>query len=274
MKGLAERTIEEAMNYFKRSMRSEFSRERGLLQSIDPASCFISSLIFLFASISCRNFEQIFLLFFASILIAISSRISLRRFLARTLFFIPIFTFIVMIPSMFSWITPGKAMLSFYSISITEEGIKKALLFTARVTVAISFPIVATMAFEWDDLMEGLRILKIPDLIIRILLICYRYTFLIANIAVNMLTSRRARILSKESWRTSWRWGGEAVGALMLKSMMLSENVHMAMLARGFGKRIDDKAKIGKKGAIFIIVSLIISLLVVTEGWKWLFLTF
>ncbi|PNV78496.1 MAG: cobalt ECF transporter T component CbiQ [Thermoproteota archaeon] len=210
MKGLAERTIEEAMNYFKRSMRSEFSRERGLLQSIDPASCLISSLIFLFASISCRNFEQIFLLFFASILIAISSRISLRRFLARTLFFIPIFTFIVMIPSMFSWITPGKAMLSFYSISITEEGIKKALLFTARVTVAISFPIVATMAFEWDDLMEGLRILKIPDLIIRILLICYRYTFLIANIAVNMLISRRARILSKESWRTSWRWGGEA----------------------------------------------------------------
>ena len=273
MKGLAERTIEEAMNYFKRSMRSEFSRERGLLQSIDPASCLISSLIFLFASISCRNFEQIFLLFFASILIAISSRISLRRFLARTLFFIPIFTFIVMIPSMFSWITPGKAMLSFYSISITEEGIKKALLFTARVTVAISFPIVATMAFEWDDLMEGLRILKIPDLIIRILLICYRYTFLIANIAVNMLISRRARILSKESWRTSWRWGGEAVGALMLKSMMLSENVHMAMLARGFGKRIDDKAKIGKNGAIFIITSLIISLLVVTEGWKWLFLT-
>jgi energy-coupling factor transporter transmembrane protein EcfT len=59
----------------------------------------------------------------------------------------------------------------------------------------------------------------------------------------------------------------------MLKSMMLSENVHMAMLARGFGKRIDDKAKIGKNGAIFIITSLIISLLVVTEGWKWLFLT-
>jgi hypothetical protein len=29
MKGLAERTVEEAMNYFKRSMRSEFSGKKG-----------------------------------------------------------------------------------------------------------------------------------------------------------------------------------------------------------------------------------------------------
>ena len=271
MKGLAERTVEEAMNYFKRSMRSEFSGKKGLLQSVDPASCLISSLIFLFTSIICKNLEQIFLLFIVSVVIAVASRISLMKFLARVLFFIPIFTMIVMIPSMFSWITPGKALFSFCSISITEEGIRKALIFTARVAVAISFPIAATMAVEWDDLIEGFRILKIPDLMVRILLICYRYTFLMANMAVSMLTSRRARILSKESWRTSWNWGSEAVGALLLKSMMLSEMVHMAMTARGFGREVEERKRIKRRGAAFIIASLIISFLVVTEGWRWLF---
>jgi ABC-type cobalt transport system, permease component CbiQ and related transporters len=127
------------------------------------------------------------------------------------------------------------------------------------------------MAVEWDDLIEGFRILKIPDLMVRILLICYRYTFLMANMAVSMLTSRRARILSKESWRTSWNWGSEAVGALLLKSMMLSEMVHMAMTARGFGREVEERKRIKRRGTVFIIASLIISFFVVTEGWRWLF---
>lgn len=270
MRGLAERTIEEAMAYFRRSMRSEFSGRRGLLQSVDPASCLISSLIFLFASISCKNVEQISLLFLTSVIIAAASGISLTRFLARTLFFIPIFTLIVMIPSMFSWITPGKAVLSFFSVSITEEGVKKALFFTARVTVAISFPIAATMAVEWDDLIEGLRALRLPDLMVRVLLMCYRYAYLMAGMAVSMLISRRARILSRESWRMSWRWGSEAVGALLLRSMMLSEMVHMAMTARGFGRSVDKGVGIGRRGAAFIFISLAISLLIVTEGWRWI----
>ncbi len=275
MSSLADKTIEEASRYIKLSMNAGYSG--GLLQSIDPAIAFLSSVILLAATISTRNIISLLILFSLSISLALLSNIPVRDYLVRVLVFIPIFTAIIAIPSIFSQVTPGETVASVtlgtIALQITREGLINAATFVFRVSVAVSFPVLLVMCKDWDDVVDGMASLKIPSIVVEILSMTYRYIITMIDTAMEMLLSRKSRLVGRESFKDSWKWGGELLGALFMKSARTSTEVFMSMVSRGFSGEIgggDPEISLSRRDITFLVVTfMIVASLILGEVFLW-----
>ena len=92
-----------------------------------------------------------------------------------------------------------------------------------------------TLTTPWSKLLAALRVLRVPRMFILVLGMAYRYLFHLLNSVSDMYTSRQARTVTRETDVTSGRrFVAASAGALFGKAQMLSEEVHMAMVARGY----------------------------------------
>ncbi len=159
----------------------------------------------------------------------------------RVWLFIPIFTGIIVIPAMFSFITPGSIVLTLWTwhghaVGITEQGLTTAGLLVMRVACSVSIVVLITLTTPWTKLLAGLRALFVPKIFILIIGMAYRYIFLLLNSVTDMYTARKARAVGNPNAdvKESRRFVTATAGALFGKAHSLSEEVHMAMVSRGY----------------------------------------
>jgi energy-coupling factor transporter transmembrane protein EcfT len=86
----------------------------------------------------------------------------------------------------------------------------------------------------WPALLKGLRALRVPAIAVTILGMAYRYLFSILDVARDMLESRRSRTVGVLTGAEERRMAAAAAGVLLSRSVLLSREVHFAMLSRGF----------------------------------------
>ena len=101
--------------------------------------------------------------------------------------------------------------------------------------VSISLVVLLTLTTPWNRLLGSLRSLGVPRMFVRVLGMCYRYIFLLLNTVSDMYTARKARTAGRDTGVASGRaFVAASAGALFGKSHALSEEVHMAMISRGY----------------------------------------
>ena len=77
--------------------------------------------------------------------------------------------------------------------------------------------------------------MTVPTVIILVLSMAYRYLFHLLTSVEDMYTARRSRTVGTDAdIRSSRRFVAGSAGALFGKAYALSEEVHMAMVARGY----------------------------------------
>jgi energy-coupling factor transporter transmembrane protein EcfT len=104
-----------------------------------------------------------------------------------------------------------------------------------RVATSISLVVLLTLTTPWAKLLAALRALFVPRLFLLVLGMAYRYLFSLLNSVTDMYTSRKARTVTRDTDVTSGRrFVAASAGALFAKAQTLSEDVHMAMVARGY----------------------------------------
>ena len=104
---------------------------------------------------------------------------------------------------------------------------------TAKALLGASAVILLTSSTPFSGLLEGLRRLRVPRLLILLLGFTYRYLFILAGEARRMKRACDAR-----AYRGRWLWQctvmGRLIGALFLRSYERGERVYLAMASRGF----------------------------------------
>jgi cobalt/nickel transport system permease protein len=90
----------------------------------------------------------------------------------------------------------------------------------------------------FDQLLVTLRRLGLPDVLLAILALMYRFLFVLWDELDSMRTARRARTFRKTSLWTNWRTAAQLLGRLLIRALDRSERVHGAMLARGWDGRM------------------------------------
>ena len=220
-----EKTIGGASRLMQQAMFSEdMAAKRGLLQRIEPRVKLLTLLA----------------LYAATLLLAAASGLSLSFFIKRVWLFIPVFTGIVVLPATFSFVTPGHIVVPFgtwfgHRVGMTGQGLTAAGLIVTRVAVSISLVVLLTLTTPWNRLLAALRALALPRMFVLVLAMAYRYVFHLLNSVSEMYTARKARTVGTETDVASGRrFVAASAGALFGKSHALSEEVHMAMLARGY----------------------------------------
>jgi cobalt ECF transporter T component CbiQ len=212
----------------------------GLLQRVDPRVKVVTLLGLLVAVSLVRSLPVLVVAYLATLVLAGLSRLPMRLFVRRVWLFIPIFTGIVVLPATLNVITAGHVVVPLgtwfgHELGITAEGLTSAAMIVTRVATSISLVVLLTLTTPWTRLLAALRALLVPRLFILVLGMAYRYLFHLLNSVLDMFTARRARTVGDGSDAVSGRkFVAASAGALFGKTHALSEEVHMAMVSRGY----------------------------------------
>jgi cobalt ECF transporter T component CbiQ len=237
-----EKTISGAASVARRAMfADDVAAQGGLLQRIEPRVKLVSLLLLLVAAALVRYLPVLVALYLLTLLMAVASRLSLPFFVKRVWLFVPVFTGIVVLPATLSIITPGHIVIPLghwwfgQEIGITRQGLMGAGLIVTRVAVSISLVVLLTLTTPWNRLLAALRALMVPRMFVLVLAMCYRYVFHLLNSVTDMYTARKARTVGRQGGTGSGRmFVAASAGALFAKASALSDEVHLAMISRGY----------------------------------------
>ncbi|MFN3699272.1 MAG: cobalt ECF transporter T component CbiQ, partial [Dictyoglomus sp.] len=179
----------------------------------------IISLIFILIGISfLKKIESILFIYFLSIFIAYWGKINVKNFLKRTWVFIPIFTLILTIPLIF--VNPSNFSLGFY-----KEGLENALRFVLRVATSISYTQLLIMSTSWLKILSSLKAFRVPSLFVTILMITYRYIFLLLKLAEDLYLAKKSRTINMKRLKIEYNFSASSIGIMAIKSHELSKEV-------------------------------------------------
>lgn len=233
-----ERTLAGLAANARTGLQSEhWARQAGYLQQIDARAKVACFLVLIVVVTSLHHLPILLLLYALALVMAQMSRLPIALLLKRVWLSVPIFVGALALPAIFNFVTPGPVLFTLAEhpfIAVTVPGLLAATTLTLRVGVAVTFAVLLTLTTRWNDLLRALRILFVPRLFVLVLAMTYRYLAVLMQIAGDMFVARRSRTVGRISRASGRKFVGGSMGALFGKTLALSEEVHNAMLARGF----------------------------------------
>jgi len=223
----------------------EVARRPGLLQGLDARVKLVSLLAFVVVAALSTRMAVLLVLLGVAVVLVVLSRVSLRWFAARTWTFVPLFTALIMLPTLFGAVTPGRPVLTIWShgaplpllpatLTITAPGLFLFARFVLRVATVVSFGVLLTLTTPWSELLRALRDVGVPRGFVFVLTMAYRYVFTLVRMVQDMTIARTSRTVGPLATREDRRFLSDTVAAVFGKSQATSEQVYLAMVARGY----------------------------------------
>jgi cobalt/nickel transport system permease protein len=143
--------------------------------------------------------------------------------------------------------------LGFSQLVATDEGLARAASVGMGALTSILGVLLLSGTTEGPEIFKGLRALGVPKAFVAVIAVVYRYLFEIALDAARLRRAAAARGFEATSLRAMPRLSAMA-GALLVRSVSRSENVHYAMLARGFDGEVRTigETRFGMREALFM----------------------
>jgi cobalt/nickel transport system permease protein len=216
---------------------------------MDPRLKLVSLLALLLTASLVRHPLTLAALYLLTLALAAASRLPTGFFLGRVWLFIPIFTGVVVIPSIFNVVRPGDPLLVLWdfgrevhlgpwslgdTLAITRQGLYGAALLVLRVAVSVSLAVLLAVTTRWSELLKALRVFFVPRVFILILSMTYRYIHLLLGLATDMYMARRSRGGDGVRAAEERRFAAAGMGALLGKSRAMSDGIYSAMVSRGY----------------------------------------
>jgi cobalt/nickel transport system permease protein len=237
----AGKTINGGANLMRQALfAGDVAARRGMLQGIEPRVKVLTMLGLLVTATFARHIPTVLALYAVTLVLAAFSAVPLWFFVKRVWLFIPVFTGLVVLPATFSFVTRGRIVVPFgtwfgHRVGMTAQGLTAAAMIVSRVAVSISLVMLLTLTTPWNRLLGALRALRIPVIFVAVLAMAYRYIFHLLNTVTEMFVARTARTVGLDGDTSSGRrFVAASAGALFGKANGLSEEIHMAMISRGY----------------------------------------
>lgn len=239
--GFIERTLHGVSRLVQQAMFADDTAERdGLLQRIEPVVKLATLLGLLVITALLRHMPVLMVTYVATLIVAARSLIPVGFFVRRVWLFVPLFTGVIVIPATFSFVTAGDIVVPLgrwfgSSVGLTSQGLSTAGLLVLRVATSVSLVTLLSLTTPWPRLLAALRVIKVPTMFIMVLSMTYRYVVDLLHTVIDMYDSRRARTTRRDRDGVAGRRVVAATaGATFAKAHELSNEVHMAMLSRGY----------------------------------------
>jgi cobalt/nickel transport system permease protein len=175
---------------------------------------------------------------------------------------------------------PGEVWLAMslghWQVQVTAQGFVAFLSVMLKSWLSVLMALLGTATTSYPALMQALRGIGVPKLLVAIISFMYRYLFVLADEAQRLLQAREARSAQRDGypagrsifWRA--RVAGGMVGNLFLRSYERSERIYQAMVSRGYtGELRTLETKCPKPGDGMMLLGFV-SLLGIIEGLAYL----
>jgi cobalt/nickel transport system permease protein len=127
------------------------------------------------------------------------------------------------------------------ALTISGDGLRQFTTIALKSWVSVQAALLLAFTTPFHELVDGLRQLRLPRIMVAIISFMYRYLAVLGEEATRMTRARAARSAGTRDggkgggsirWRA--RVTGAMVGSLFLRSYERSERIYAAMQARGF----------------------------------------
>jgi cobalt/nickel transport system permease protein len=103
-----------------------------------------------------------------------------------------------------------------------------------RVAACVSSVVLLFLTTPQQILFKSLRTIGVPKVYVLTLEMAYRYIFLLMDLVREMYVAKKARTIKSRGMLEEQKWVGGRMGYTLIRSIDMSEKVHMAMMSRGF----------------------------------------
>jgi cobalt/nickel transport system permease protein len=231
----AERSTQAALSFLGEAFfADETARLPGFLQSLDPRIKIATLLFPILLALFTHSLVVLAFLYLLSLGLAGLSGIRPLSFLRRTWIFIPLFSVVIAIPALFSSVSPGRPLLSAGNVCVTQQGVMAAGFFVARVATSVSWAVLLSMTTPHFALLRALRLFGLSRIFVMVLGMCYRYIYLLVAVIEHTHRAIKSRVGHRTQRRNARRIVAWNIAHLWARSYLLTEQVHGAMVSRGF----------------------------------------
>lgn len=233
--GFLERNVAALAGSLDHAARAdETARRHGLLQGLDARVKIVGLFALILVAAGTHRLAVVGMLFALALVLAVLSRISLRRSLLRVWTGVLAFTGSVALPAVF--LTPGPALfvLPLLHWTATATGALAATRLVARAETTATLAAALVLTTPWTHLLKALRVLRVPRVAVVILGMTHRYIFLLLGLAREYFEARRSRQVGRLDRAQHRQIAVATAGVLLGRSLALSGEVFLAMQSRGF----------------------------------------
>jgi cobalt/nickel transport system permease protein len=209
-------------------------RNEHFLAKVDARVKLLSGLVLLVMVLSYRGYAFPLLVALMCLGLCVRMRVPLRLFVLR--FSEP--AFIALMAVLLKFFFTGKDVLfsvQVFGMGITgyRDGLMEGLLLASRIAGAVSIVAVMGFATPFAETMAALSWLRVPRGLIEVLMLAYRYIFVLLEDAVVIYNAQKNR-LGYSSVRRGLRSFGILAGSLVLKALEQSQHTATALAQRGY----------------------------------------
>ncbi|MHB9032052.1 MAG: cobalt ECF transporter T component CbiQ [Anaerolineae bacterium] len=235
----------------------EFSRRIGVLQGLDARVKLVTVLL-LIITVSIVHSPWILLGYYLLMFgLALISDIPAGYFITRVWLPLPLLTALVAVPALF--LTPGQTFIILPAgLAITDNGAISFVTLFLRVGTSISLTLLFVLTTSWASLLRALTVLRLPQVIVLLVGMTYRYIYVLLNLANDMLLARYSRTVGRLGSSDERATEGAILGTLLSRSLDMSGEVYLAMQSRGFRgyAHIMKTGKMGRMDYLWIVMVL------------------
>ena len=246
-------------------IQEKFAYGSSFIHGLDPKIRIIAAIVLSCAAALCDNLYLAPLYFVISIGLITMAQLKPIDVMKRLK---PIFWFLFMIWIILPLTFDGDIMYRFYGLNITGQGVILCCKITIKsITILLLFiALIATMTIA--SLGNGLHRIHVPDKMVFLVLMSYRYISVIEEEYKRLLRAARFRGFNPGTNVHSYKTFAYLAGMLFVRASLRAQRVHQAMLCRGFkGKFYNlQQFKTGMGSWLFsIIMTVVIIGLIVME---------
>ncbi len=246
-------------------IQEPFATGNSFIHKLDPRLRFVSAAAYSITIALSNGFPALFTSLAFSIMLVLLARLDMTKVLGRLL---SVFWFLLLIWLMLPITFDGPPLYTWGPITITLSG----MILSAQITIKSIAILLALMALiatmSITTLGKTLARLKLPGKLVQLLLMTYRYIFVIEQEYKRLYTAIKIRGFQPGTNLHSYKTFAYLIGMLFVRASTRAERVHQAMQLRGFqGKfyTLDSFPLSGKNRMFTLLMMAIILCLIILE---------
>jgi cobalt/nickel transport system permease protein len=212
-------------------IEEHFAKGDSLIHNIDPRIRIIFALIYSAIIAVTSRLEVALAGLAAALLFVTLAQLSAEHLLRRLAV---VNTFVIMLWLILPFSFPGEPLWRIGPFNVTEQGIFYTLMLTVKCNAIILVSISLLATCGMFNLVHALNHLRVPNKIIHLLFFIYRYAHVMQLEYVRLHNTLRARGFKPNTSMHTYKTYGSIVGTLLIRGYERSEQIHKAMVCRGF----------------------------------------
>ncbi len=234
-------------------LREPFAVGNSILHQVDPRFRVVFAILYSVVIALSRDFQILTGSIVVSSLLVILAQLPAREILKRLL---AINTFILLLWLILPVTFHGAVAFKLGPLPVYSAGITMAAQITLKSNAIVLALIALIATMNFSILGYSLNWLQVPDKIVHLLLMTYRYIFLIEQEYQRLIRAARIRGFQPGTNLHTYKTYASIVGMLLVRSSLRADRVYKAMLCRGFRRKfyyLHEFAS-GKREWIFAII--------------------